>query len=164
MNRKLIMMLAFVFVIAFAFGVQAEVKDPIGVVKLRPGEPIHIAYWFVMSGPNTSLGTDTVRGIEIATDTFGGKIKGWPIKISGQDTGCSAEGGQAAATRLAADPTIVGPGGIPVLFRRSNCLCRPDSFIRHAVCTLGIGSNNLDLRWIEFHYLVFVSDPGNYWE
>jgi len=114
MNRKLIMVLTLVFVIAFAFSVQAEVKDPIGVVKLRAGEPIHIAYWFVISGPNTSLGTDTVRGIEIAVDTFGGSIKGWPIKISGQDSGCSAEGGQAAATRLAADPTIVAAIG-------SNC-------------------------------------------
>jgi branched-chain amino acid transport system substrate-binding protein len=108
------MVLTLVFVIAFAFSVQAEVKDPIGVVKLRAGEPIHIAYWFVISGPNTSLGTDTVRGIEIAVDTFGGSIKGWPIKISGQDSGCSAEGGQAAATRLAADPTIVAAIG-------SNC-------------------------------------------
>ena len=55
-----------------------------------------------------------MRGIEIAVDTFGGSIKGWPIKISGQDSGCSAEGGQAAATRLAADPTIVAAIG-------SNC-------------------------------------------
>jgi branched-chain amino acid transport system substrate-binding protein len=108
------MVFALVFMIAFAFGVQAEVTDPIGVVKLRPGEPIHIAYWFVISGPNTSLGTDTVRGVEIAVDDFGGQIKGWPIKISGQDSSCSAEGGQAAATRLAADPTIVAAIG-------SNC-------------------------------------------
>ena len=81
MNRKLIMILTFVFAIAFAFGVQAEVKDPIGVVQLKPGEPIHIAYWVVISGPNTSLGTDVVRGIEIAVDDFGGSIKGWPIKF-----------------------------------------------------------------------------------
>jgi len=127
MNRKLIMMLTFVFVIAFAFGVQAEVKDPIGVVKLRPGEPIHIAYWVVISGPNTSLGTDIFRGIELATDEFGGQIKGWPIKITGQDAGCSAEGGQAAATKLAADPTVVAAigsacssaakPGVPILWK-----------------------------------------------
>jgi len=35
MNRKSTMILAFVFVIAFAFGVQAQVEDPIGVVKRR---------------------------------------------------------------------------------------------------------------------------------
>ena len=87
MNRKLIVMLTFVIMIAFASGVQAEVKDPIGVVTLRPGEPIHIAYWVVISGPNTSLGTDVVRGIEIAMDDFGGQIKGFPLKLSGQDAG-----------------------------------------------------------------------------
>ncbi len=114
MNRKFTMMLAFVFIIAFAFSVQAQVEDPIGVVKLRPGEPIHIAYWFVIAGPNASLGTDTMRGVEIAVDDFGNQIKGWPIKISGQDTGCNAEGGQAAATKLAADPSIVAAIG-------SNC-------------------------------------------
>ena len=127
MNRKLIMVLTLVFVIAFAFSAQAEVKDPIGVVELRPGEPVHIAYWVVISGPNTSLGTDIVRGIEIAVDTFGGSIKGFPIKVSGQDSSCSAEGGQAAATRLAADPTIVAAigsacssaakPGVPILWK-----------------------------------------------
>jgi branched-chain amino acid transport system substrate-binding protein len=127
MNRKLIMVLTLVFVIAFAFSVQAEVKDPIGVVKLRPGEPVHIAYWVVISGANTSLGTDIVRGIEIAVDTYGGTIKGFPIKVSGQDSGCSAEGGQAAATRLAADPTILAAigsacssaakPGVPILWK-----------------------------------------------
>ena len=114
MNRKFIMILTFVFVVAFAFSVQAQIQDPIGVVKLRPGEPIHIAYWFVIAGPDASLGTDTMRGVEIAIDDFGGEIKGWPIKVSGQDTVCNAEGGQAAATKLAADPTIVAAIG-------SNC-------------------------------------------
>ena len=127
MNRKLIMVLTLVFVIAFAFSAQAEVKDPIGVVELRPGEPVHIAYWVVISGANTSLGTDIVRGIEIAVDTYGGTIKGFPIKVSGQDSGCSAEGGQAAATRLAADPTILAAigsacssaakPGVPILWK-----------------------------------------------
>ena len=111
MNRKLIMVLTLVFLIAFTFGAQAEVTDPIGVVKLRAGEPIHIAYWVVISGPNTSLGTDISRGIELAVDDFGGQIKGWPIKISGQDAACSPEGGQAAATKLAADPTVVAAIG-----------------------------------------------------
>ncbi len=125
MNRKLIMVLTFVFMIAFAFSVQA--KDPMGEVTLRPGEPIHIAYWVVISGPNTSLGTDVVRGIEIAMDDFGGQIKGFPLKLSGQDAGCSAEGGQAAATKLAADPTIVAAigstcssaakPGVPILWK-----------------------------------------------
>ena len=127
MNRKLIMVLTCVFVITFAFGIQAKAMDPKGEVVLRPGEPIHIAYWVVISGPNTSLGTDVVRGIEIAMDDFGGQVKGFPIKLSGQDAGCSAEGGQAAATKLAADPTIVAAigstcssaakPGVPILWK-----------------------------------------------
>jgi len=84
------------------------------VIKLRKGEPVHLAYWFVVSGPNTSLGMDTVRGIEIAIEDFGGKVKGHPVKLTGQDTGCGPEGGQAAATKIASDPTVVAAIG-------SNC-------------------------------------------
>jgi branched-chain amino acid transport system substrate-binding protein len=91
--------------------VDFKYEDPIGVVKIKPGEPIHIACWFVVAGPDTSLGTDTKRGVEIAIGDKGGKLLGFPIKLSVQDTGCNAEGGQAAATKLAADPTIVAAIG-----------------------------------------------------
>jgi len=89
-------------------------EDPIGVVKIKKGEPIHIACWFVIAGPDASLGTDTKRGVEIAVDDKGGKLLGHPIKLSFQDSGCNAEGGQAAATKIAADPTVVAAIG-------SNC-------------------------------------------
>lgn len=95
---------------------KAEFKyeDPMGVVKIKKGDPIHIACWMVVAGPDASLGTDTKRGVEIAVGDVGGKLLGHPIKISTQDTGCNAEGGQAAATKLASDPTIVAAVG-------SNC-------------------------------------------
>jgi len=89
-------------------------EDKMGVVKIKPGELIHIACWMVIAGPDASLGTDTRRGVEIAVNDKGGKILGFPIKLTFQDTGCNAEGGQAAATKLAADPTIVAAIG-------SNC-------------------------------------------
>lgn len=88
--------------------------DKIGVVKIKAGQPIHIACWMVVAGPDASLGTDTKRGVEIAIEDKGGKVLGFPIKLSVQDTGCNAEGGQAAATKLASDPTIVAAIG-------SNC-------------------------------------------
>jgi len=91
--------------------VDFKYEDPMGVVKIKPNEPIHVACWFVVAGPDTSLGTDTKRGVEIAIDDKGGKILGFSIKLSVQDTGCNAEGGQAAATKLAADPTIVAAIG-----------------------------------------------------
>jgi branched-chain amino acid transport system substrate-binding protein len=46
-------------------------------------------------------------GAELAIDDKGGKVLGHAIKFDGQDTGCSAEGGQAAASKIAADKTIV---------------------------------------------------------
>jgi len=61
--------------------------------------------------PDASLGTDTKRGVEIAIDDKGGKLLGHPIKLTVQDTGCNAEGGQAAATKLAADLTVVAAIG-----------------------------------------------------
>ena len=89
-------------------------EDKIGVIKLKAAEPIHIACWMVVAGPDASLGTDTKRGVEIAIDDKGGKLLGHAIKLSVQDTGCNAEGGQAAATKLASDPSVVAAVG-------SNC-------------------------------------------
>ena len=89
-------------------------EDKKGVIKIKAGQPIHIACWMVVAGPDASLGTDTKRGAEIAVADKGGKLLGHPIKLSVQDTGCNAEGGQAAATKLAADPTVVAAIG-------SNC-------------------------------------------
>jgi len=138
MKRTFILMVSLFFIIAFSTAAAAaDVKDPIGVVKIRPGEPVHIAYWFVIAGPDASLGTDTVRGIEIALDDFGGKVLDHPIKVSGQDTGCGAEGGQAAATKLAADPTIVAAigsncssaarAGVPILWKAGIATVSPSN-------------------------------------
>lgn len=83
-------------------------------VTLQKGEPVHLAYWFVTSGANTSLGMDTFRGVEIAIEDFGGSVKGHPIKLTGQDEMCGPEGGQAAASKIASDPSVVAAIG-------SNC-------------------------------------------
>lgn len=90
------------------------VTDPIGVVKISKGQPITIAYWFVIAGPNASLGIDTRRGVEIAIDDRGGKLLGFPIKLIGEDSACNAEGGTTAATKLASNKSIVAAIG-------SNC-------------------------------------------
>ncbi len=82
------------------------VNDPIGVVKVGPGEPITIAYWLVTSGSDGSLGTDSKRGIEMAIADYG-KLMGHAIKLIGEDSGCNAEGGQTAATKLAANASVV---------------------------------------------------------
>jgi branched-chain amino acid transport system substrate-binding protein len=81
--------------------------DPLGCVEVAAGDPIKIGYALVTAGPNSSLGEDSVRGIEIAVDDMGGEIMGHPVEIVGEDTGCSPEGGQAAATKLASDTSLV---------------------------------------------------------
>ncbi len=82
--------------------------DPIGCVDIAPDEPIHIAYMLTISGATAFLGEDSRGGIEIAIDDRGGKLLGHDILLTGEDSGCSAEGGQTAATKIASDPTIVG--------------------------------------------------------
>jgi branched-chain amino acid transport system substrate-binding protein len=114
MKRSLALIVVLLFVMVAFVTCSKAPTDEKGVVKIKPGDPIHIAYWFVTAGPDSTLGIDTKRGVEIALDDIGGKLLGHPIKLDGQDTGCNAEGGQAAATKLASDPTIVAAVG-------SNC-------------------------------------------
>jgi branched-chain amino acid transport system substrate-binding protein len=84
-----------------------ECTDAIGCVTIAPGDPIHFAWALTVSGATAPLGEDARGGIEIAIDDKGGELLGHPIELTGEDTLCNAEGGQAAGTKLAADPTIV---------------------------------------------------------
>ncbi len=84
------------------------VEDPLGVVEVAPGDSIILAYAQVISGPNETLGVDSIRGVELAMDAFGGELLGHPLELVGEDSLCSPEGGQAAATKLASNPQIVG--------------------------------------------------------
>ncbi len=83
------------------------VEDPLGTVEIPAGEPVHIAYWGVLSGPDTSLGEDSRQGTQIAVDDLG-MFKGHEIQLTTEDGLCTPEGGATAATKLAADSTIVG--------------------------------------------------------
>jgi branched-chain amino acid transport system substrate-binding protein len=140
MKRILIFFVVFSMVACLAVVsalAQVKYEGKLGVVKIKKGEPIHIASWFVIAGENASLGTDTQRGVEIAAADKGGKLLGHPIKLTFQDTGCNAEGGQAAATRLAADPTIVAAigsncsseakPGVPILWKAGIATVSPSN-------------------------------------
>jgi branched-chain amino acid transport system substrate-binding protein len=85
-----------------------ECTDAIGCVDVVPGDPIHIAWALTVSGATATLGEDSKGAIEIAIDDRGGELLGHPIDLTGEDTLCNAEGGQAAGTKIAADPTVVG--------------------------------------------------------
>jgi branched-chain amino acid transport system substrate-binding protein len=83
-----------------------ECTDPKGCVDIGPDEPIRIGYMFVLSGSDAPLGTDTKYGMEIAAQDKG-KVLGHSIELVGEDSLCSAEGGQTASTKLAADSKLV---------------------------------------------------------
>ena len=87
-----------------------ECTDALGCVDIGPTDPIHLAYAMVINGPDATLGIDSRTGVEVAI-ALKGKVLGHDVQLTGEDDGCSAEGGQAAGTKLAADPSIVAVFG-----------------------------------------------------
>jgi branched-chain amino acid transport system substrate-binding protein len=74
-------------------------------VSVGANDPITIAYALVVSGSDAQLGQDGRCGIEVAVKDKG-TLLGHSIELIGEDTLCSAEGGQTAAQKLAANPKI----------------------------------------------------------
>ena len=85
-----------------------ECTDEIGCVEIAPDDSVHIASMLTISGATAFLGEDSVGAIEIAIDDRGGELLGRDILYTSEESGCSPEGGQTAATKVASDPTIVG--------------------------------------------------------
>jgi branched-chain amino acid transport system substrate-binding protein len=79
-------------------------------VSVGKDEAIEIGYMMVLSGADVSLGTDTKRGVEIAIDDKG-TLLGHQISLVGEDSLCSAEGGQTAATKVSADAKMTAVVG-----------------------------------------------------
>src|SRR5277367_622654 len=111
-------MLAAAAIITFAAGAAqaaqtlGPVTDDLGVVRIPKGAPIIIGGYWVISGADTAMGIDSKRGAELAFKDNGDKLLGHPIKLNVEDDLCSAEGGQAAATKLASNPqTVIVLGG-----------------------------------------------------
>ncbi len=57
-----VLLLVIGVVIVSANAEEFKYEDKIGVIKIKPGEPIHIAYWLW----NDQSGIDAKRGVEIA--------------------------------------------------------------------------------------------------
>jgi branched-chain amino acid transport system substrate-binding protein len=134
--RKHLTMSVSALAVAMTFGLvgvlQAQetrgpVTDEIGVVEIPQGAPIVIGGYWTLSGPDTALGLDQRRGVEVAFNEIGNELLGHPIQLVAEDGQCTAEGGTTAATRLATTPNIVavlGPDcsssavpGAPILWR-----------------------------------------------
>jgi len=157
--------------VAQAAETKGPVTDEIGVLVIPKGAPIQIGGYWVLSGADTALGLDQKRAVEIAIKEKG-KLVGHPIKFSAEDSLCNAEGGQTAATKLAANPNIaivIGPScsseatpGAPILWKAGitsigtsptapkltaeNRAATYDGFVR--TCYSDIFQGASDAKWI----------------
>jgi len=157
--------------VAQAAETKGPVTDEIGVLVIPKGAPIQIGGYWVLSGADTALGLDQKRAVEIAIKEKG-KLVGHPIKFCAEDSLCNAEGGQTAATKLAANPNVaivIGPScsseatpGAPILWKAGitsigtsptapkltaeNRAATYDGFVR--TCYSDIFQGASDAKWI----------------
>lgn len=89
-------------------------SDAFGCLEVAAGEPITIGTLLAISGDTASLGLDSQAGAQLAIDYLdgtldqaNGQLLGHDVQLQNEDDGCSADGGQAGGTALAADPTIL---------------------------------------------------------
>lgn len=81
---------------------------PLGAVTIEPGGTVEIRALQAISGEVAPLGTDQVRGVELAIADFG-DINGHAVNLgTPEDDGCSAEGGQAGAQAIVAQGDVLG--------------------------------------------------------
>jgi branched-chain amino acid transport system substrate-binding protein len=106
MKRIVITTLLFSLLLA-ACGGGYNCTDPLGCVTVKSGAPITIAVALTLSGPDAPYGTDALRGVAIAITDYN-EILNHPIALIQEDDQCSADGGEAAAKRLAENPDITG--------------------------------------------------------
>lgn len=80
----------------------------LGAVTVAPGAPIEIRALQAISGEVSFLGTDQVRGAELAIADFG-QVDGHDVNLgTPEDDLCSAEGGQAGAQAIVAQANVIG--------------------------------------------------------
>ncbi|MGZ8636349.1 MAG: branched-chain amino acid ABC transporter substrate-binding protein [Actinomycetota bacterium] len=88
--------------------------DEFGCVEVAAGDAIQVGTLLSISGDTASLGQDSQNGVALAIDNLDGaldatdgQLLGHDVELVNEDDGCSAEGGQAGATALAANESIV---------------------------------------------------------
>ncbi len=110
MSRTSLILLIIALMLGFAVpvGAHTDCEDSLGCVVLGADDPIVIGTMLAVSGANSALGLDAQGGVELAIDARGGMLLEREIELVAEDSLCTAEGGQAAAQRLAADPSIIG--------------------------------------------------------
>lgn len=114
----------------------AACTDGLGCVVVGPGEPIRVGTLLTMTTPDSPYGIDALRGVEMSVESRG-SVLGHRIELIKEDDLCSEDGGRAGASKLAADPSIVGVIGTTcssatvvasrILSKAGNVLISPSS-------------------------------------
>jgi branched-chain amino acid transport system substrate-binding protein len=81
--------------------------DSLGCVEVGNAESIQIGILLTLSGSNSSLGNDALRGVEIAVADKK-QVFGHSVELVKQDDQCSQTGGQQGAAQLAGNQKIAG--------------------------------------------------------
>ena len=110
MKRLCFVLIVLGLLVAFSLPTFADghCMDALGCVEVGPDDPIVVGGMLTISGATSFLGEDSQGGIELAILARDGMLLGRDVELVVEDSLCTAEGGQAAAQRLAADETIVG--------------------------------------------------------
>ena len=110
MKRALLILTVLSLLVAFSMPSLADshCMDELGCVEVGPDDPIVVGAMLSVSGATSFYGEDSLGGIELAISGRDGMLLGREIILVVEDSLCTAEGGQAAAQRVAADETIVG--------------------------------------------------------
>jgi serine/threonine protein kinase/ABC-type branched-subunit amino acid transport system substrate-binding protein len=84
--------------------------DPLGCVRIGPGDPVLLGALLALSGGAAPLGNTTLQGIEMAIDDSRG-IRGHPIELSVKDSQCTPAGGRSSASNLASEAQVLAAIG-----------------------------------------------------
>ncbi|SLM28223.1 Amino acid/amide ABC transporter substrate-binding protein, HAAT family [Desulfamplus magnetovallimortis] len=95
-----------IFTLLFFTGCEKEpvhspCHDSPDCIMLEPGQTLRIGVLQALSGGNEANGISQVRSIKIALDECNSEIAGHPVKLQIEDSGCTAEMGNAAALKVA---------------------------------------------------------------
>ena len=109
MKRLFFVLTLLALLVAFSVPAFAQdCDDELGCVIVGADEPIVVGAMLTTSGATSYLGADSQGGIELAILAWDSMVLDHEIELVVEDSLCSAEGGQSAAQRIAADETIVG--------------------------------------------------------
>ena len=110
MKRLFFVLSLLALLVAFSVPALADnhCDDELGCVVVGADDPIVVGAMLTTSGATSYLGADSQGGIELAILAWDGMVLDHEIELVVEDSLCSAEGGQSASQRIAADETIVG--------------------------------------------------------